>query len=107
MPCYKSSPYAVLSRTDSKGIYMQILIDLDNTLINHTKAQRSASFKFGKLLKNKIPKYSEDTFCDFWDEIMLKYYQKFLDQELTFEEKQAMEEEELAEKLSKKISVPE
>jgi len=42
-----------------------------------------------------------------------KFYQKesstpsWIPQELTFEEKQAMEEEELAEKLSKKISVPE
>jgi len=65
---------------------MQLLIDLDNTLINHTEAQRNASKKFGQVFKNVIPKYSEETFCDLWNETMMKYYQKFLNQEISFED---------------------
>jgi len=67
---------------------MQLLMDLDDTLVNHSKAQRVASARFGELFRREIPGYSQESFERVWNRIMMKYYQKFLDRELSFEEQQ-------------------
>jgi putative hydrolase of the HAD superfamily len=65
---------------------MQILMDLDDTLVNHSKAQRVASARFGELFQGEIPGYSRDSFESDWNRIMEKYYRKFLARKLSFEE---------------------
>lgn len=61
-------------------------MDLDDTLLNHKKAQRSASKKFGINHQNQIPHYSSDNFEDLWNDTMMKYFKKFLNGDISFEE---------------------
>jgi putative hydrolase of the HAD superfamily len=65
---------------------MMILLDIDDTLINHSKAEEVASLKFGMQFRNKIPSYSEDNFSKKWHEEAERHIQAFLSGEISFQE---------------------
>ena len=63
-----------------------ILLDLDDTLINHTAAQRTAAQKFGAQFASHIPNYSKQTFADEWASVAAVYFRAFTKGELSFQE---------------------
>ena len=63
-----------------------ILLDLDDTLIDHTKAGRTAALKFGLQYQDQIPGYQEDTFYERWHHAAERHYQSYLSGQISFQE---------------------
>lgn len=63
-----------------------IILDIDDTLINHSGAEMVAAQKFGMKLKKTIPQYNEATFNSKWHEITEYNIQTFLKGEISFQE---------------------
>lgn len=61
-----------------------IMVDIDDTLIDYTSAEKSASLEFGKYFSSQIPDYDLLTFSDQWHYYMEKYYQEFLAGNMTY-----------------------
>ena len=65
---------------------MMILLDIDDTLIDHSKAERVASIEFGKEFRDEIPDYLENRFADKWREESQRHIDRFLRGEISFQE---------------------
>jgi len=63
-----------------------ILLDIDDTLIDHTKAEKIASFLFGKQYSNEIPDYDADGFSERWHKEAEILFQDFLSGKVSFQE---------------------
>lgn len=61
-----------------------ILLDLDDTLLDHTQAQRSAAALFGKQYADRIPDYAAETFPDDWARICTTHFAAFTRGEISF-----------------------
>ena len=60
------------------------MLDIDDTLIDYTNAEKTASIEFGKRFSSEIPDYDSSSFPDIWHLYMEKYYQKFLSGEISY-----------------------
>ena len=60
------------------------MLDIDDTLIDYTNAEKTASIEFGKRFSSEIPDYDSSSFPDIWYLYMEKYYQKFLSGEISY-----------------------
>ncbi len=63
-----------------------ILLDLDDTLIDHTGAQRTAAVRFGQQYADRIPNYSADSYPDLWEKVSSVNFSAFARGEISFEE---------------------
>ena len=63
-----------------------IMIDIDDTLIDYTGAERTASHEFGNIYSSDIPGYNSSTFQDKWNKTVEKYYQQFLEGKISYVE---------------------
>jgi putative hydrolase of the HAD superfamily len=61
-----------------------IMLDIDDTLIDYSGAEKIASLKFGEIFSLKIPDYNKIVFPNLWHELMLKYYQEFLNGRMSY-----------------------
>ena len=67
-----------------------ILLDIDDTLIDHSKAEYLASIQFGEYFHKFIPEYDEKYFASRWKSEAEKYYKKFLLGEVSFKEQRQL-----------------
>jgi putative hydrolase of the HAD superfamily len=63
-----------------------ILLDLDDTLVDQSGAERAASKEFGVRFASEIPEYDSDTFVQRWHDIARHHFADFLLQEISFQE---------------------
>ena len=63
-----------------------IIFDIDDTLVNHSGAEKEASIRFGTEFQNKIPEYSDQTFAQTWHDTAEKHIRSFLSGEINFQE---------------------
>ncbi len=63
-----------------------IIVDLDDTLINHSLAQRAAAARFGECYSEKIPDYDANCFADKWKNVAEIHFQSFLDGDISYQE---------------------
>lgn len=63
-----------------------ILLDLDDTLIDHTSAQRTAAIRFGEQYAQRIPNYSAESYPDLWNEVSSVNFAAFARGEISFQE---------------------
>lgn len=63
-----------------------ILLDLDDTLIDHTSAERNAAALFGRQYANLIPGYDPHNFVQRWHEASMLHIEAFLQGEIDFQE---------------------
>jgi putative hydrolase of the HAD superfamily len=62
-----------------------ILLDLDDTLVDHTTARRKASELFGCQMAASIPDYQADRFADRWNQVAELHIAAFLRGEIDFQ----------------------
>lgn len=62
-----------------------IVLDLDDTLLDHSRAQRRATQLFGQKYAADIPDYNPQTFQSLWQDCAKHYFLKFVSGELSFE----------------------
>ncbi len=67
---------------------IKVLFDLDDTLVNHSKAEIDAAEKFGFMFSSIIPNYDESTFVTLWKTVSENHIKDFLTQKITFREQQ-------------------
>lgn len=63
-----------------------IILDLDDTLINHSLAQRAAAIRFGECYAHLIPDYDATCFENRWKSVAELHFQSFLDGEISYQE---------------------
>ena len=63
-----------------------IILDLDDTLINHSFAQRAAAAKFGEKYAHLIPDYDSSSFVTKWKSVAEYHFQSFLDRKISYQE---------------------
>lgn len=63
-----------------------LLFDIDDTLINHTDAEKEAARLFGIEFHTMIPDYSDDTFVQLWQTTTQTHINSFLNGDITFQE---------------------
>ena len=63
-----------------------IILDIDDTLIDHSRAELVASGKFGFKFKNRIPDYEEEDFVHFWNQLAEKHFAGYLAGHYDFQE---------------------
>lgn len=63
-----------------------IILDLDNTLIDHSGAERRAAALFGDQYSDVIPKYHSDTFAQRWHDAAELHIAAFLSGAIGFQE---------------------
>lgn len=61
-----------------------IMLDIDDTLVNYSLAERIASRQFGVQFSSEIPDYDAETFPGIWNLNMRKYYQEFLSGRISY-----------------------
>ncbi len=62
-----------------------IFFDIDATLLDHESAEKKGAIDFYKKYADEL-ECSENEFVDMWFELSKKYFEKFLSNELTFQE---------------------
>lgn len=65
---------------------MGILLDIDDTLINHTEAEQIAAYCFGETFSKEIPAYNRNNFNVLWIKTTKKYIEEYLQKKISFEE---------------------
>lgn len=65
---------------------MLMLLDIDDTLVDHSSAEKEASIKFGQQYENDIPDYEGSEFPAIWKTVAENHIAKFLSKEITFQE---------------------
>jgi len=63
-----------------------IIFDIDDTLVNHSGAEKEASIRFGAEFQKRIPEYSDETFAQTWHDTAEKHMRRFLVGEINFQE---------------------
>lgn len=72
--------------SSTAGHMSMILLDIDDTLIDHSKAVALASLQFGRQFRERIPDYNENKFSERWKKEADKHVQAFLNGDITFQE---------------------
>lgn len=62
-----------------------IFFDIDDTLIQHTNAERAAIKKFYSAYSSQLHGNNDDQFVEKWVEISKKHFKRFLNHEITFQ----------------------
>ncbi len=62
-----------------------ILLDLDDTLVDHTTARRQAAERFGRQMAASIPDYQADRFAERWNDVSERHIAVFLRGEIDFQ----------------------
>ena len=65
---------------------LMIIFDIDDTLVNHSGAEKEASIRFGAEFQKSIPEYSDETFAQTWHDTAEKHIRSFLSGEINFQE---------------------
>jgi putative hydrolase of the HAD superfamily len=63
-----------------------IILDIDDTLIDHSNAARVASIKFGSQFNDQIPDYEEGDIVQIWQEEAKKHFKSYLAGDYDFQE---------------------
>lgn len=63
-----------------------IILDLDDTLINHSRAQMAAAARFGECYSARIPDYDANGFSNRWKEVAEVHFQSFLEGDISYQE---------------------
>lgn len=63
-----------------------VVFDIDDTLINHSGAEKEASIRFGSEFQNEISEYSDETFAQIWHDTAEEHIRSFLSGKINFEE---------------------
>nr|WP_156291906.1 HAD family hydrolase [Oceanobacillus salinisoli] len=71
-----------------------IFFDIDGTLLNHERAEEAGAIEFLKEYKDEL-KLSGSDFVKIWYDLSDKYFEKFLEEELSFQEQRRMRMKEL------------
>ena len=61
-----------------------VLLDIDDTLVDQSGAERIASQQFGRRFQSEILDYNPGTFSERWHEITMRYYEEFLAHTITY-----------------------
>ncbi|MBN1264626.1 MAG: HAD family hydrolase [Anaerolineales bacterium] len=72
--------------TDPTPAISAILLDLDDTLIDHTGAEQKAAQLFGRQFADTIPDYVSEEFPQRWKEAAGLHFISFLSGEISFQE---------------------
>ncbi|WP_042221861.1 HAD family hydrolase [Oceanobacillus manasiensis] len=66
-----------------------IFFDIDATLLDHDLAEKMGAIDFYRIYKKDL-EYSESEFVDLWYILSKKYFEQFLEKELSFQEQRRM-----------------
>ncbi|RCW76785.1 HAD family hydrolase [Saliterribacillus persicus] len=66
-----------------------IFFDIDGTLLDHEEAEKMAAIDFYKAFGQEL-EYSEAEFGEIWYNLSIKYFEKFLTKELSFQDQRRM-----------------
>ena len=68
------------------GIKMMIILDIDDTVLDHSGAEIAAANLFGQEFADRIPDYEEGTFVSKWRTASEKHIATFLEGKIDFQE---------------------
>jgi putative hydrolase of the HAD superfamily len=80
----------ISDKQNSSNTITVILLDLDDTLIDHKSAELKASILFGRQYATSIPEYNPETFNERWHEAAKPFMEAFLEGRITFQEQRRM-----------------
>lgn len=63
-----------------------ILLDIDDTLVDHSGAELRAASRFGRIHADRIPAFSEASFPAAWRRASQRHIESFLAREISFQE---------------------
>lgn len=63
-----------------------VLLDIDDTLVDQSGAERTAAREFGRRFQDEIAGYDPETFPERWHEITMRHYEEFLAHSITYQE---------------------
>lgn len=63
-----------------------ILLDIDDTLVDHSGAELRAASRFGRIHAKRIPAYNEASFPAVWSRASQRHIESFLAKEISFQE---------------------
>lgn len=63
-----------------------IILDIDDTLLDHSGAEEEAAVRYGLECAGQIPNYDEDTFTSTWRAASERHIAAFLQGDITFQE---------------------
>ncbi len=66
-----------------------IFFDIDNTLVDHSRAELNAASQFGEQYSDSIPNYNSD-FPKNWHTVAEKHIESFLSKKITFQEQRRL-----------------
>jgi putative hydrolase of the HAD superfamily len=68
------------------GIRMMIILDIDDTVLDHSGAEEDAATRFGREFADRITGYEEASFASMWRAASERHIVAFLAREISFQE---------------------
>lgn len=63
-----------------------IFLDIDDTLLDHSRAEKTAALKFGQRYSNEIPQYQASSFLGTWRTVSELHFDEFLNGFISFQD---------------------
>jgi len=77
---------SIPARSKESRLDAVILLDIDDTLVDHSGAELRAAARFGRIHAEAIPAYSEASFPAAWKRASARHIESFLAREISFQE---------------------